>query len=194
MITKKIGYTLFSQLTKLNVNRAKDNYEISEIDRFQDGMDEFWSKISEYYHYIVERDRAYLNWRYCDPVNDYSVFIAEENGEVLGFIVLDVVEKQRDYPEGYVLDLITLPGREGVADGLLGSALKLFDVRGVNAVNCLLIADHPIEASLRRGGFVDSMSENNLFYMPIGGNDILTGINSVHCSKIHICYGDLFLS
>lgn len=190
---QKIAYTLISQVTQLGAHRGVDKFEISNIDSFDDGINAFWLKVSEHYRFMVERDQVYLNWRYCDPINDYSVLVAEENGEVLGYIVLGVVERQRGYTEGYVLDLIALPGRENVAGSLLDSALDHFDSEGVNSVNCLVVAGHPLEASLRRCGFVDSRRENNLFYMSLGGNDILTALSSELPSRIHFCYGDLFL-
>jgi hypothetical protein len=37
------------------------------IERFEEWADEFWTQLGARYKFIVQRDKDYLNWRYCDP-------------------------------------------------------------------------------------------------------------------------------
>ena len=99
---------------------------------------------------IEVRDRRYLNWRYCDQRGgDFTIVQAEESGRLAGFAV--GTQKRGD---GYVADLLALPGRSDVASVLVADLTRRLERRGVHAVQCWLPHHHPYRAILREHGFV----------------------------------------
>ncbi len=49
----------------------------------------------------MERNRDYLNWRYCDPrAGGFLVTQAEENGRLVGFSAPKINHYDPNYPVG----------------------------------------------------------------------------------------------
>ena len=68
----------FKSMKKVS-NKLSYDFKITKIDRFDEKIDEFWSQVRPQYKFVVERDRDYLNWRYCDPRGgNYVIKVAEE--------------------------------------------------------------------------------------------------------------------
>jgi hypothetical protein len=68
-----------------------ENLKITRVNSFDDRIDEFWGRVSKDYAFIGERDKAYLNWRYCDPrAEKFTVYQVEGDGEILGYDVLAI--------------------------------------------------------------------------------------------------------
>ena len=77
-----------------------------------------------------------MNWRFCDSRGgNYVVKMAEENGSILGYIILRINKIREDYPIGYIVDLLTLPERLDVVSDLISNSVNYFDVNDVNAIN-----------------------------------------------------------
>ena len=77
----------------------KKDLQILEISSYDDRIDEFWHEVNDYYRFIIERTKDYLNWRYCDPRGgEYIVKTAEEDGRILGYSVLRINSYQKTYP------------------------------------------------------------------------------------------------
>ncbi len=165
---------------------------IDVVSSFDGRMDEFWGRVSEHHGFIVERSRGYLNWRYCDSRGgDFIVKQAEEGGRILGFIVLRVNRIRADYPVGFIVDLLTLPGRLDVADALVGDAVEYFDGQSINLVNFLVVKNHPYEKMMKRHGFLDSRVKPHLFYRSYGEEDEIGKIGTAPADRIHFAYGDI---
>ena len=68
----KIKSSVLQQYDKIN------DYKIFPIQYFDDRINVFWNKIRNEYNFITERNKDYLNWRYCDKRGgNHEVFIAE---------------------------------------------------------------------------------------------------------------------
>jgi len=194
---KKYGFHLVNFFNKISntfrvTGTSERTFYISEIRSFDDRVNIFWDEIKDHYDFIVERDRDYLNWRYCDPRGgDYVVKQAEDNGRVLGYSILRVNKYKKDYPIGYIVDLLTLPGRLDVADALVAEANKYFDSHNINIIKYLLIRNHPYEKILRKYEFVKSPSKIDLFLKPHDKIDAeLNKLKKVTLKKLHFVYGD----
>ena len=143
------GYKVLTFVNK-NMNYLKKDYgsglvEISEITSFDARINDFWDNTSKSYSYSTERSLDFLNWRYCDPRSGgYKVNLAEEGGEILGYIVLRINTFNPDYQIGYVVDLLTLPDRYDAADALVNSAVEYFDNNNINIVLSLVCKGHPV--------------------------------------------------
>ena len=153
----KYGYFLkktLNRVTSLFIPNFKNKspFVIEEIKNFDDRINYFWLKAKEGYTYITEKNRKYLNWRYCDPrAGEFIVLQAISSEMVLGYIVIEV-RKNDDYAEGYIVDLLTLPDRIDVADNLFTEGERILDKLGVNTIYYMIVEGHPYQKiSLKHG-------------------------------------------
>ena len=166
---------------------------IQRIEGFDSRIDLFWEKVSDHLDFIVERSRNYLNWRYCNHcAGDYVIKCAEdEAGSILGYSVLMVNRYSKDYPVGYIVDLLTLPERLDVAHLLIANAARFFDEQKVNIVLSMVVKNHTYERIFNRFGFLDSRINFNLFYYLLGGSDKIKKLKTTSASRILFSWGNL---
>jgi hypothetical protein len=132
----------------------EDIPKIREISHFDDRINEFWNEISNDYNIIRIRDKEYLNWRYVDVPNaDYTIYVAEEEDEICGYIVLGC-RNDDSLTLGYIYDIIALTGREDIIQCLIAKAVEYFSAKGVDAIFCKMIADKIYRKSFLRNGFI----------------------------------------
>lgn len=177
----------------LQSNRLSSyGFDIEKIIHFDERVEGFWEELRDHYHFIVERSRDYLNWRYCDPRGgDYLVKIAQRDAKILGYMVLRIERHHPDYPIGYIVDLLTLPNRLDVATALVEDAVSYFDGHHINIILCMLMRNHPYEAILKRNGFIIKRERVPLFYKAYAEIKELTKREIRSPSRIHFVYGDL---
>jgi GNAT superfamily N-acetyltransferase len=168
---KKIGFKIVKSVNALSGIKRKYPHRESEFDvrtvkHFDSRVNLLWEKVSPSYNFIGKRDEDYLNWRYSDPrAGDFKITIAEDAAsEVQGYVVSRVNRYLKDYPVGFVMDLVAAPRRLDVADSLVNQAMNSFDDEGVNIVNYLNVSRHPYNSLMARYGFVNSMVKFNVFY------------------------------
>lgn len=131
-----------------------DGLTITKISSFDDRINDFWKKISNDYEIIVVRDKEYLNWRYADVPNvDYTIYLAEEGGEICGYIVLECV-KEQDLLYGYIIDIIEPLDRPEVIHSLLSKAVEHFEEKKVDIIFSIMVADKIYRKSLLKNGFI----------------------------------------
>jgi len=169
--------------------------DVSEIDHFDDDVEALCAAARGQHLLMVNRSREYLDWRYCDPrAGGFSVREVRERGSLLGYCVLKINRYRRDYPTGFVLDLLTLPDRLDAADALLTDAIRYFDAEDVNLASACAVRGHPHQRVLARHGFLDSRRELPLYFGrttrpdETGVADVVAGLRP---SDVHFCYGDL---
>ncbi|MBN2334317.1 hypothetical protein JXL21_02075 [Candidatus Bathyarchaeota archaeon] len=136
---QKIGYHLLSYGNKMK-NLFTNREEVSDVDvielkKFDDSVDEFWNKVSQRYNYIVVRDKAYLNWRYCDRRGgSYKILMAKSGESIAGFIVLRINRYDEEYSKGYIVDYLIDPQHPAVLGSLLSHSMSYFKDNNVNLV------------------------------------------------------------
>ena len=132
-------------------HKAQD-ITVGQADDFDDRFDTLWEDVSQQHRISLVRDKAFLHWRFKEkPEEDYVVLAAENEGRLLGYIVL--WEGQMfGLQLGFILDILTV--NQNVADTLLSGAIPYFRGRGVDAVGCLMLKHTPYFKALRRAGFV----------------------------------------
>jgi GNAT superfamily N-acetyltransferase len=187
------GLRLINQLANLARSRPPTSgLNVSEVKIFDDRVDEFWERVSDQYDFIVERRGEYLNWRYCDPrVGDNVIKMAEEDGKTIGYSVLRVNSYRQEYPIGYIVDLIALPGRLDAVHILAEDAVRFFDDRKVNIVNYQLVKGHPYESIMKSYGFLDSRVKIHVFYLVTGIDEEIRRLESAPAGRVHFSYGDI---
>jgi hypothetical protein len=186
------GAKILNKITNLNPQPPSTNIEIKEVEKFDDRVNTFYNKVKTNYAFIVEKNAEYLNWRYCDKRGgDFKSWIAEENGEISGFIVLRVNRIDPAYPKGFVMDLLVLDGRLDLVENLVSFASIWFDNSEVNMVHAQLVAGHAYEAVFDKYGFLDSRIKPHLTYRPmnISAKDLEIFRNAPP-SALHYPYGE----
>jgi len=195
----KLGFITLNGLNRLKRTLASffrisssPGIEINEVEKFDEKHDAFWGEIKDEYNFIVERDSGYLNWRYRDiRGGDYKVKQAIEGGKVAGYIVLRINRYEKDYPEGYIVDLLTLPGRLDIAEVLIREADRWFTEQRINIVHALIIKGHPYEGLLDGNGYLGDQIRYHLFYRKINIGEEINYFIKSPSSKIHFEWGDL---
>jgi N-acetylglutamate synthase-like GNAT family acetyltransferase len=146
--------------------RIGSNYalKVRVIKAFDPRFEAFWEKIcSGNNNVIVERDAAYLNWRYLKhPEKYYTIYICENDREIVGYIVLNVeknVSIEREgtgrLSVGNIIDLMTLPNMTNAAYSLISAACCHFENQSVDVAGCWMFKWHPYHSILRKFGFSD---------------------------------------
>lgn len=192
-----MGFKTLKLAAKLkNLIRTKHqggDFRVSKIRHFDDRVDIFWEKIKNNHNFILERSKEYLNWRYCDQrAGEYRVMQAEDEVQVLGYIVLAIIERHKGYREGYIIDILTIPERLDIADALIKEAVDYCDNNEINAINCLVIKNHRYESILNKNEFINRRKNMIVFYFQYGIENESRKLHSSSPSSIHLCYGDLF--
>jgi len=192
----KLGFHTSKLVNKLRktTNRFESlsqDLHISEISNFDDNIDIFWDKIRTYYSFIVERNKKYLNWRYCNHRSgDYLIRQVEDDGQLLGYSVLRINRYHNEYPVGFIVDLLAIPQRLDIADTLVADAVNYFDENDINAIFCLVVKNHPYERIFKKYSFLEGRKKPNIFYNALKLKAKLSDLRMASASKVHFSYGD----
>lgn len=93
-----------------------------------------WNLFASTLPLCIERDAAYMNWRYKQkPAADYKFLAVEEGGELQGVCVYALREKHGG-AVGYIMDLIYNPGRLDVGNILLSKTSLELRASGADVV------------------------------------------------------------
>lgn len=193
---KKYGYHLLKVMNTIRITLPrtpglKHGFHIEEIKCFDDRIETFWNNIKDHYSFIHERSRKHLNWRYCDPRGgDYIVKLIEENGFIVGYIVLRTNTYRENYPIGYIIDLLALPDRLDVADALIDNSIHYFDDLKVNVIRCWVVKNHPYEKLLNRHGLLNKKTKLFVSYLPIQVGSEIDEFKTAQANRIHFQLGD----
>ena len=166
---KKYGYLALEKLSKATTRRSGtkkslEDMEIENLRWFNERYDVFWNQVKSSYDFIVERTPSHLNWRYCDSrAGSFEIIQATRDEVVIGYIVMRINRFQQEYPVGYIMDFITLPGRDDVAEHLLNYAEKYFEDNNVNVVTGLAVKNSETMKTLHMHGYLDSRESINIF-------------------------------
>ena len=191
----KTGFQIVKNVSSISGSLKKtpisENIEITETETFGPEVDQFWMKTAPSFDFIVERKRDYLNWRYCDPRSgDYTVKMALQDGELVGYSVLGLNRLIEHYPVGYIMDILVLPGREDVINMLAQDAVHHFESLNVNIVNYQVIKGSIYGEALKKHGFLDSRINLHIFINTYEKQDLLKITQSLSPDKVYISWGD----
>ena len=191
----KAGYEVLRGFNRvrnsLGPKVSRGRVSVVEDTGFGVEADELWERVSPYYGFMLKRDSGYLNWRYCDPrLGGFQVRKAYEGDVFLGYCVFRVNRFREEYPVGYVLDLVAVPGRVDVACSLLGEAVRCFDEAGVNVVNVMVMEGAWFVDALRLNGFLDSRVRLNVYLDPLGEADRVRELLDVEPGRVLVSWGD----
>ena len=170
---------------------TSNNNEIRKIHRFDERINVFWDNIKDSYNFIVEKNKDYLNWRYCDPRGgNYTVLQAESQGQILGYIVLRINKVKPEYPVGYIIEVIALRDRNDVVEELVSSAVDYFYERNINVVQAMIIQGNIYERLLFRHGFLDTRRKSFISYRIHKQNLSFNKFTNALSNSINYQYGE----
>jgi len=196
---KNAGYRILSTINNIRnfltfrQPASKKKVKIRSVQFFDARVDIFWNEIASDYRFIVERCQDYLNWRYCDSRGgNFNVFIAEEEGDLIGYCIIRINRKNEEYSLGYIVDLLTLHKRYDVSDALIQEAIDFFDSNNINIIDCLAVRNSQLGDNLRKNGFVDSRIKLFLkvSLRDMNEDEIEKYSSKITMKKMHFVYGD----
>ncbi len=131
--------------------------EIQQIEEFTPAFDEFWAQANEPSESLGRvfpwQDSKWLNYKFCqDEVVPFRKYTYTENGEILGYLVLNITKL--DVIVGYLDALWTVPGREDITKLLTDFALHEFSRNKCDQVSCWTRPTAPVGLALADHGFV----------------------------------------
>jgi predicted N-acetyltransferase YhbS len=131
---------------------AAQGLSIVNTTQFDSRINDLWSRVFDQYQIIVVRNQDYLNWRYVSiPDITYTILVAENAGEICGYIVFRSVAKG-ELKIGVIFDFIT----ESVTAGqcLVAKAVACLKQEKVDLVACSTVLNSSYLKSYRRNGFI----------------------------------------
>ena len=107
--------------------------EVEALEGFDDSFDDLFERVAAVVPCTAEKDAAFLRWRYGpgSPQAPVTVLGVRSSGRLLGYAVLKAAFHGQD---GYILDLMALPGRQDVVRALLRETVRSFRRMGVQIV------------------------------------------------------------
>ncbi|QDT46434.1 hypothetical protein Pan258_04530 [Symmachiella dynata] len=129
-------------------HRAKCNTSLMDITNIDERFDKLFANAAPARGVIGVRDSRYLRWRYAEnPLETAQVIIAEENGQLCGYLVMTT---QQDM--GVIKDLFPMD-RPEVARDLLATAIRQGRKQGLNSLSFTMLCSNPLVSSLVKFGF-----------------------------------------
>ncbi len=123
------------------------------VTRFDASFDAFWARASTGFSHLTVRDAAYLNWRYLDiPDREYSAFVARQDGEIRGWVVLREIRAD-GLRKGRIVDLLAPRDDEVMWHYLLAEAVDRCREAGCDLVHALGSTVEPLMRAFAACGF-----------------------------------------
>ena len=120
------------------------------IDCFPGAFDEFFRRVSEGMAFCVEKDAAWVNWRFCRrPGSVYMVFAVSEPGAMSGYVVLKRWQEPDGYRKAHIVDL------HAADDGVLAQLIAAAEsyAAGCDELNLWAVQGYMYRAALEAMGF-----------------------------------------
>jgi len=116
-------------------SRAVDlGIEIKHITCFDENINTLWNRISPQFDVIVQRTKAFLNWKYFQqPFINYQVFTASRNNQLCGYIIIRRTASH-GISSGLIADLFVSRYDENTIVSLLLHAINFFYDNDVNNI------------------------------------------------------------
>ena len=163
-----------------------DDGNITALDRFDTSVDELWESASADFDLIPVRDKAFLNWRYCDRRGGhYMVRTEQDEHGLAGYCVLAFAGER-----AYVVDILARTGHMDTLKRLLSDAENVASERGAVGLFCQLHQRHPYERALLGRGFFDTRKRSFFGVIPYGIDPERLDILDSAALRIHAMYGD----
>jgi GNAT superfamily N-acetyltransferase len=127
-----------------------NDFELRPVTEFDVRFDALWVQVCCGTRLGLCKDASYLNWRYrLNPRASYEIMAAEQQGQVLGFLVMRHTGLQ-----SHLTELLALPDHTDVVSALLATAVRLAQRAGSLILTAWMPVEHPYHINLRQAGFI----------------------------------------
>jgi hypothetical protein len=150
-----------------------DRSRVEVLEGFDESFDELFEKIALKVSCLPEKDSSFLRWRYGpgSPQTPVSILGVRDEEGLVGYAVLGVtVKSPAGFRDAYILDLVALPGHQGVTRALLGEAVRFFRREGVPIIRYRYLESptSPRSRDLVRFGFFSRKGRQNRLLVKFG--------------------------
>ena len=153
-IAKIVLKLLLSRKSKPPTLKTTKSYDVNGESTITDEFIELWEKLPDDLKISSVRNREYLEWRFVEhPENDYGLFTARKNKELLGYFVTNIV-KNRNLVEGRIVDYIIKDYSKEVFLSLLLEALEKFKRERCDLVSTWAYIQPDFQEVLHGYGFI----------------------------------------
>lgn len=173
------------------ITEDTEDITVKQVKLFDERVNSLCIGALEHSRFMIVRDRDYLNWRYCDPRGgEYSVYIAEKDEDIIGYMVLRINQYYEDYPTGYLVDLLVDPEYLNAYLPLLDAQKEFFEASDINYVKTWSI-DNRNSKYLLNVGFVPKPEKIHLMINEKTlEEESYNVLKSADSSQIHFALGD----
>lgn len=151
-------------LSKESYLKCPDDLGTEILTSFDERFDNLWTRASNQFSIIGERNSTYLNWRFASsPHGNYRIFILSKrkNDELLGYIVFRICE------DGVYIDDLLAIDMEARLDLLLSEFLRFQKRKGIQFVSISFMGSQIFVEKLQKFGFsIRSEDDKVIIYVP----------------------------
>ncbi|SCY39109.1 GNAT family N-acetyltransferase [Flavobacterium caeni] len=132
------------------------NFSIAEQNHFPEAADALWTKFSKNIPVAVQRDAAYLNWRYVQKPNEHYkiAHCHDAQGHYCGLVVYTVKQKHAG-SVAYIMELIYDTDRPKVGKQLLDYAIADIKKHKADCILSWCFAHSPNFGAYKSAAFFD---------------------------------------
>jgi GNAT superfamily N-acetyltransferase len=165
------------------VRRDARGGTLTPVPAFADDVGAIWSASA--LRIGVERDAAFLRWRYARPGTVYHRFVLGAAGGA-GFCVLKIYERD-DGRVVHVCDLVVREGDRALLADALASVHAFANEQGARTLTCWLPEGHPYAAAYADAGFTRDTTNDRFVFVHGPATSLATLATA---SAWHLTQGD----
>jgi hypothetical protein len=129
---------------------ARKAHTCEEWKRFPEEFDEFYQRVSNNLAFCVEKNTAWMNWRFCArPGSPYTVYAFRKLNSLAGYVILKRWQDPDGYRKAHIVDMHA--SDDNALSQLIAAAEWYAD--GLGEVNLWAVEGYPYRCALERIGF-----------------------------------------
>lgn len=145
-----LGFKMFYRVKSPQLE--KQGVKFSLVSSFPEDINALWEKVVGNYDWIVERSKKYLDWRFVQNPDTYSIMLARNSRNTIGYIVTKIGYWQ-NLKVGFLADFLVGEKSPEVFTELVLRSLKNFQQVRVDMVAGWAVDKGIYYNVLRRFGF-----------------------------------------
>ena len=151
----------------------KPEVVIDSISEFPKEINEFFYKCITNYDWIMERNKSYLDWRFTNNPDDYSMFLVKIDKKVIGYFITKI-GTWRKLKVGYIADYLIDPQYLKISSSLMKHILSSFGNSNIDMISTWASIDSPFYKIVREYGFLKFQPVPVICYKNKLGNTIIS--------------------
>jgi hypothetical protein len=143
----------FKRIQKLiqKIGRLQNEYEVEEIHKFNSKTDELWNNIRRESKISLIKDSVYMNWRYIDNPDNYSIFTFKKDIQIRGILVLKFTVR-RGLKVGEIVDYMCEIEDYNLRQMMFRYAIRFFKINDCAVCQAWVIDGSDMENEIRKAG------------------------------------------